>query len=69
MIDPGKAIDVTICVECTTHSSGKGFCNLRVTRRDGGEIVLDPHVAGSCVIVLDKTAAIALFDLLGAWLG
>ncbi|MGH3839066.1 MAG: hypothetical protein ACRDSF_25725 [Pseudonocardiaceae bacterium] len=69
MTDPGKAIDATICVECTAHSSGKGFCNLRVTRRDSGEIVLDPHVAGSCVIVLDETAATALFDLLGAWLG
>jgi hypothetical protein len=31
--------------------------------------VLDPHVAGSCVIILDETAVTALFDLLEEWLG
>ena len=39
-----------------------------VSKRDGA-IVLDPHVAGLCVITLDATAATALFDLLGEWLG
>ncbi|MGH4010660.1 MAG: hypothetical protein ACRDTH_21280 [Pseudonocardiaceae bacterium] len=45
-----------------------GFTNLMVSKRDGA-IVLDPHVAGSCVLILDETAATALFDLLGEWLG
>ena len=38
-----------------------------VSKREG-TIVLDPHVASLCVITLDETAAIALFDLLGEWL-
>jgi hypothetical protein len=31
--------------------------------------VLDPHVTGACVIILDEAAATALFDVLGTWLG
>ncbi len=57
----------TIAATCQIHGS-RGFCNLRLTKVDG-EIVLDPHVAGSCVIILDETAATALFDLLGEGLG
>jgi hypothetical protein len=56
-----------IAVTCTQHRA-IGFTNLRVSKRDSA-IVLDPHVAGSCVITLDETAATALFDLLGEWLG
>jgi hypothetical protein len=55
-----------IAVTCTQHGA-VGFTNLMVSKREGA-IVLDPHVAGSCVI-LDETAATALFDLLGVWLG
>jgi hypothetical protein len=57
-----------IAATCTKHAGERGFTNLVVTRRDG-DIELDPHVAGSCVITLDETAATALFDLLGEWLG
>lgn len=57
----------TISVTCQIHGS-KGFCNLRVTKTDG-EIVLNPHVGGSCVLRLDEGAATQLFDLLGEWLG
>ena len=56
-----------IAVTCTRHGA-VGFTNLMVSKRDGA-IVLDPHVADSCVITLDETAATALFDLLGEWLG
>jgi hypothetical protein len=56
-----------IAVTCTQHGAA-GFTNLMVSKRDG-VIVLDPHVAGSGVITLDETAATALFDLLGEWLG
>ncbi len=56
-----------IAVTCTQHGSA-GFTNLMESKRDGA-IVLDPHVAGLCVITLDEVAATALFDLLGEWLG
>jgi hypothetical protein len=39
-----------------------------VSKRDG-TIVLDPHVAGSCVIFLDQDGAAALCDTLTEWLG
>jgi hypothetical protein len=54
-----------IAVTCTQHGAA-GFTNLMVSKHDG-TIVLDPHVVGLCVITLDETAAIALFDLLGEW--
>jgi hypothetical protein len=56
-----------IAVTCTQHGAA-GFTSLTVSKRDGA-VVLDPHVAGSCVIILDEAAATALFDLLGEWLG
>lgn len=58
---------VAIAVTCTQHGA-VGFTNLMVSKHDGA-IVLDPHVTGSCVITLNETAATALFDLLGEWLG
>jgi hypothetical protein len=59
----------TIQATCRTAGhSARGFCNLRITKT-GGDIVLDPHVTGACVIVLNETAATALFEALGAWLG
>ena len=64
---PRGGKDRPIVATCQIHGS-RGFCNLRLTKVDS-EIVLDPHVAGSCVITLDETAATALFDLLGEWLG
>lgn len=59
----------TIPVTCTTHIGGKNFCNLRMTKEDDGTIVLDPHVAGCCVLRLDEKAATAIHDTLGEWLG
>jgi hypothetical protein len=56
-----------IAVTCTQHGA-VGFTNLMVSKHEG-TIVLDPHVAGSCAITLNETAATALFDLLGEWLG
>lgn len=58
----------TIPATCRIHGGPQGFCNLRVSKANG-DIVLDPHVSGACVIVLDETAAAALFDALGEWLG
>jgi hypothetical protein len=59
----------TIPTTCQTHGGCRGFCNLGVAKTPDGEIVLDPHITGGCVIVLDETAAAALFDALGEWLG
>lgn len=68
MDGPDRRDRRTIPATCGTHGGPRGFTNLLVTRADGG-IVLDPHVAGVCVIVLDEAAATALFDALGEWLG
>ncbi|HSL08344.1 MAG TPA: hypothetical protein VK887_10265 [Pseudonocardiaceae bacterium] len=62
-----SADDRTILTTCQVHGC-RGFCNLRVRKIDG-EIVLDPHVAGSCVLRLDEAAATQLFDILGEWVG
>lgn len=67
-VDTGRDRRRTIPATCQTHRGCRGFCNLRVTKIDG-DIVLDPHVDGSCVITLDETAATQLFDILGKWLG
>jgi hypothetical protein len=58
-----RAIPVT----CAVHRGPRGFANL-VVEKQGDEIVLDPHVAGECVIIFDRAAALALFDVLGTWL-
>jgi hypothetical protein len=57
-----------IPVSCALHQGPRGFANL-VVEKQGNEIVLDPHVTGACVIILDEAAATALFDVLGKWLG
>lgn len=57
-----------IPVRCLAHGGSEGLSVLRMERR-GEEIVLAPHVSGACVIVLDEAAAVALFDVLGMWLG
>jgi hypothetical protein len=48
----------TIAVTCSQQGA-VGFTTLIVSKLDGA-IGLDPHVAGSCVITLDETAATAL---------
>jgi hypothetical protein len=61
--DNRKAIPVS----CALHRGPRGFANL-VERKLNGEIVLDPHVTGACVIILDEDAATALFEVLRTWL-
>jgi hypothetical protein len=62
-----SANDRTIAITCQIHGC-RGFCNLRVSKIDG-EIVLNPHVDGSCVLRFDEMAATQLFEVLGEWLG
>jgi lipoate-protein ligase A len=54
---------------CSVHGGTLGYPNLAVRRTGGGEIVLDLHQVGACVITLDEAAANQLFDVLGEWLG
>lgn len=63
--DPGAR--ETILATCANHGA-RGFCNLRASKH-GGEITLDPHVDGGCVIILDEAGATRLHGLLGTWLG
>lgn len=58
----------TIPSTCRTHGGCRGFCNFRLTKV-GDSIVLDPHVAGCCVIELDQDQATAVRDTLTEWLG
>lgn len=53
---------------CSTHGGPRGFTNLILTKRDG-EIEMNPHATGACVIVLDERAAAKVFDAIGKWLG
>ncbi|MGH3852497.1 MAG: hypothetical protein ACRDR6_03175 [Pseudonocardiaceae bacterium] len=38
-------------------------------KKQGDEIILDPHVTGECVMILDEDAARVLFEALEEWLG
>jgi hypothetical protein len=53
---------------CTKHADARGFTNLVVTRRDG-DIELDPHATGACVVRLDENGARDLCETLTEWLG
>jgi hypothetical protein len=57
-----------IHASCTVHRGPAGFANLVVSKRNG-QIELDSHVDGSCVLTLAEDAAIALRDALTQWLG
>jgi hypothetical protein len=46
----------------------RGFTNVVLTKR-GGEIELDPHATGACVLRLDEAAATAVRDTITEWLG
>jgi len=59
-----RAIGVT----CALHKGPRGFTNL-VVEKQGGEIILDPHVTGECVLIFDENAARVLRDALVEWLG
>jgi hypothetical protein len=57
-----------IHASCSVHQSALGFANVVVSKRDG-QIELDCHVDGSCVLTLAEDEAIALRDVLIEWLG
>lgn len=53
---------------CTCQGVAAGFTNMVVSKRDG-QIVLDPHVTGACVLTFGENEACALRDALIGWLG
>jgi hypothetical protein len=53
---------------CSKHGACIGFTNVAVSKRDG-QIVVDPHVTGQCVLTLAEDEAVALRDALSEWLG
>lgn len=57
----------SISITCRTHGA-HGFCNLLVTR-EGHEVVLNPHLDGSCVLSMDEQAATELHEAIGEMLG
>jgi hypothetical protein len=57
-----------IHASCSVHQVAMGFTNLVVSKRNG-EIVLDPHVDGGCLLTLSEDEACALRDVLTEWLG
>jgi hypothetical protein len=50
------------------HQVAIGFTNLVVSKRNG-EIELDAHVDGSCLLTLSEDEACTLRDVLTEWLG
>jgi hypothetical protein len=56
-----------ISATCTKHAGAWGFTNLVITRRDGN-IELDPHATGACVVRLDESGARDLCETLMEWL-
>jgi hypothetical protein len=52
---------------CQAHNTA-GFTNLLVTK-EGGYIVLNPHLANCCVLRLDEQTARTLHGIFGEWLG
>ncbi|MGH3693867.1 MAG: hypothetical protein ACRDRX_07745 [Pseudonocardiaceae bacterium] len=66
--EPASGNRRVICVSCSTHGGSEGFTNL-VMRQLDGEIELDPHATGACVLRFDEQAAIAVRDAFTEWLG
>jgi hypothetical protein len=66
---PRRAVDRTISATCQTHGEARSFCNLQVTKAADGGVVLDPQVAGYCVVTLDEAEAGVLRDVLTEWMG
>ncbi len=65
---PSDRRRVVIHASCSLHQGAVGFTNLVVSNRNG-EIRLNPHVDGSCLLTLDEGEACVLRDALIQWLG
>lgn len=61
---PRRVIQAT----CALHPGPVGYVNLVVSKL-GGEITLDAHAVGACVLTLDEDGARTLREALTDWLG
>lgn len=59
---------VVIPASCAVHGGSAGFTNVVIRKLDG-EIELDPHVTGACLLRFKEDAATTLRDVLIEWLG
>jgi hypothetical protein len=68
--DQGRSVSNrrAIPATCAQHGGPRGYTNLVVSKHDG-DIELDPHVDGCCLITLDETGARVLSEALVEWLG
>ncbi|HEY3894976.1 MAG TPA: hypothetical protein VGL88_06370 [Pseudonocardiaceae bacterium] len=66
--EPAERGRRVIHATCAIHPGSRGFCNLVITREDG-DIILNPHTTGACVLILDETEARSMRDVLTEWLG
>lgn len=57
-----------IHASCSLHGGPAGFANV-VVRNVNGEIELDPHVTGSCVLRFAEHEAAVLAETITEWLG
>lgn len=57
-----------IHASCSLHGGPAGFANV-VLRKVDGEIELDPHVTGACVLRFVEHEAAALAGTILEWLG
>ncbi|HEY6424308.1 MAG TPA: hypothetical protein VIY28_13875 [Pseudonocardiaceae bacterium] len=66
--EPATSNRRVIHAACVTHGGPEGFANV-VLRKLNGEIELDPHATGACVLRFDEEAATVMRDQLTEWLG
>jgi hypothetical protein len=57
-----------INASCMQHGGARGFTNLVISKLNG-EIELDAHATGGCVILLGEDSARAMSELILEWLG
>jgi hypothetical protein len=66
-LSPSRLRRKAIPATCQLHGGPVNPTTLQVSKHDG-TIVLDAHVAGSCVISLEEESATKLRDMLTDWL-
>jgi hypothetical protein len=69
MSEPSNGNRRVISASCSCRGVARGFANLVVRKLPSGDIELDPHVTGTCVLTIDETSSRILHKTLGDWLG
>jgi hypothetical protein len=58
-----------IHASCSCAGVVRGFTNLAVRKLPDGNIELEPHVTGACLLTIDENGSRILHEALGDWLG